>query len=578
MKRIFPYCAAAIILAAALLVPGLTQAARTGTNLPAITPDRTDIIDPLILRVQKVLRKIGLYKGPLDGLVGPKTLKAVHAYQKIRGRKPSGRITQKLADQLETEDKVDALLNRLKKAKATSIDAALQALLNQDTTRELLGDTGKTEIADPTRDTATCFKTPSPSCLLTEATESSKAIFKPEMRDWALGELLVAQAKLGLAKEAMGTVQRIGDPRLIMVALRNIAQAQASEGRDDEAARAAKIIPDLIRRAEAFAAISKIQAVRSNDAAVKSITELLLLVDAVSDPLKKAALFGKGAVIQNHTGNAPGARKTLARAEALANSLTDPHRRETALGYVATAWAEIGAADRALDVLKEMGRKNERTPVLVSTAIAQAKAGDAFLAIETAQEIDSLRYKSVVLARIAAAQEASKKGGDALETLDQARDAASEIKKPFARDYAISRIALTQSWIGRVRKNADELDAAAAFADTIKNKRLRAETLWTIAGQLRRLSGADRAKVINGMADDAADEIKSQLSQVWMFGDISLVHLKHGETAAAWKVWQRGLKIAEGIHNAWGRTRALGKLAATLIRLDKTLIKLDKTK
>ena len=517
-----------------------------------------------------MLRKIGLYKGPLDGLVGPKTLKAVHAYQKIRGLKTTNRITQKLADQLETEDKVDALLNRLKDAKAKSIETARQALLDQKATRELLGEPGKTEIADPTRDKAACFKKPSPRCLLTEATESSKAIFKPEMRDWALGELLVAQARLGLAKEAMKTVRRIADPRLIMVALRNIAQAQASEGRDDEAARAAKIIPDLIRRAEAFAAISKIQAVRSNDAAVKSIAELLLLIDAVPDPLKKAALFGKSAVVQSHTGDTSGARNTLARAETLANNLSDTQRRETALGYIATAWAEIGATDRALDVLKEMGRKNERTPVLVSAATAQAKAGDAFLALETAQGIDSLRYKSVVLARIAAAQEASKKGGDALKTLDQARTAAKEIKKPFARDYAISRVALTQSWIGRVRKNTDGLVAAAAFANTIKDKRLRAETLWTIAGQLRRLSGNDRAKAINAMADTATDEIKSQLSQVWMFGDLSLVHLRHGETDAAWKAWQRGLNIAEHIQNAWGRTRALGKLAATLIKLDKS--------
>jgi hypothetical protein len=570
MKRIIRYNAAAILLATIILAPEFSQAARTGTNLPAIAPDRTDIIDPLILRVQKVLRKIGLYKGPLDGLVGPKTLKAVHAYQKIRGIKSSNRITQQLADQLETEDKVDALLNRLKNAKATSIKVARQALLKQKATRELIGEAGETEVADPTRDKAACFKKPSPRCLLTEAMESSKAIFKPEMRDWALGELLVAQARLGLAKEAMSTVRRIADPRLIMVALRNIAQAQASEGRDDEAARAAKIIPDLIRRAEAFAAISKIQAVRSNDAAGKSITELLLLIDAVPDPLKKAALFGKSAVIQSRTGDGPGARSTLARAEALANSLPDTQQRETALGYVATAWAEIGAADRALDVLKDMGRKNERTPVLVSTATAQAKAGDAFLALETAQEIDSLRYKSVVLARIAAAQEASKKFGDALKTLGLARDAANEIKKPFARDYAISRIALTQSWIGRVRKNTDELDAAAAFANTIKDKRLRAETLWTIAGQLRRLSGNDRAGVINAMADIATEEIKSRLSQVWMFGDLTLVHLRHGENDAAWKTWQRGLKIAEHIQNAWGRTRALGKLAATLIRLDKS--------
>ena len=88
------------------------------------------------------------------------------------------------------------------------------------------------------------------------------------------------------------------------------------------------------------------------------------------------------------------------------------------------------------------------------------------------------------------------------------------------------------------------MDAAAAFADIIKDKRLRAETLWTIAGQLRRLSGNDRAEAILTMADNATDEIKSQLSRVWMFGDLYLVHLKHGGKAAAWETWRRRLKIA----------------------------------
>jgi hypothetical protein len=162
------------------------------------------------------------------------------------------------------------------------------------------------------------------------------------------------------------------------------------------------------------------------------------------------------------------------------------------LGYIATAWAEIGDVDRAFSVLEDMGQQNERTPALISAATAQAKAGNSHLALETAQEIDSLRYKSVVLAKIVATQGTLKKGDDALRILEQARNAATEIKKPFARDYAISRIALTQSRIDYISKQSDELSAAANFADTVKDKRLRVETLWTIAVQFRRLTGGTR--------------------------------------------------------------------------------------
>jgi hypothetical protein len=51
---------------------------------------------------------------------------------------------------------------------------------------------------------------------------------------------------------------------------------------------------------------------------------------------------------------------------------------------------------------------------------------------------------------------------------------------------------LTQSRVGYIRKQSDELSAAANFADTVKDKRLRAETLWTIAGQFRRPTGGIR--------------------------------------------------------------------------------------
>ena len=39
-------------------------------------------------------------------------------------------------------------------------------------------------------------------CLLEEASESAKAVARGEMRDWALGEILAAQAKTGFTAEA----------------------------------------------------------------------------------------------------------------------------------------------------------------------------------------------------------------------------------------------------------------------------------------------------------------------------------------------------------------------------------------
>ena len=58
-----------------------------------------------------------------------------------------------------------------------------------------------------------------------------------------------------------------------------------------------------------------------------------------------------------------------------------------------------------------------------------------------------------------------------------------------------------------------------------------------------------------------------------MFGDFALNRAAFGEMEAAWDAFHAGLKVAEGVHNAWGRARVLGKLASTLaelLRVDET--------
>ena len=52
------YIIATLALMTAALLPSNMQAARTGTNLPALPRDLTPITDPLVLRVQKVLQKL----------------------------------------------------------------------------------------------------------------------------------------------------------------------------------------------------------------------------------------------------------------------------------------------------------------------------------------------------------------------------------------------------------------------------------------------------------------------------------------------------------------------------------------
>ncbi len=194
---------------------------------PAKTNDR-------VLRVQKALAKLGLYRGPVDGRMTAETKAAVRAYQTSAEARVTGRINRKLVEELENSIQVRLLLKRQDKVRIDNMSAARDALLKHPATRDLV--TGKKDgIADPTREKAACLESITVRCLLSEALESAKAIYKPELRDWALGEILVAQARASLGPDAMKTAGRIRDPRLIIVALRDIAEAQAISGLNDRA-------------------------------------------------------------------------------------------------------------------------------------------------------------------------------------------------------------------------------------------------------------------------------------------------------------------------------------------------------
>ena len=546
-------------------------AARPAGGFPAEEKILPQSKRDLVQRMQKALADLGLYSGPRDGRLTPDTTAAVRAYQKSTGVKADGRVTLALVVSLENSVQVRLLLKRLEEARIDNMSAARQALWSHPATRDLVKDTGG-EVADPTRDKAECFDNVTVRCLIREALESAKAVFKPELRDWALGEILFAQARAGLGDAAMETAGRIKDPRLIMVALRDIAEAQAASGRSEDALAAAGIIPDPVKRAEALAAIANIQ-VRRGDGIDASITadRLLFSLDSIKTPLTRLSFQTRVAVFLAQSGDGPRAADILADAEAFARARIDENNRGVALRYVAKAWAENEQHARAMRVLSDVTDDSNRTPVLITTATQQALAGDAAAALATADTIEGVRYRAVVLGRIALVQA---EGGDlaaAEITLAMALAAIEKIKLPYARSYAISRVSVSMAGIGRGA--AGEAKAAAIFQKAVEtawdidDNRLRAHTLWTIAAEQVRAGDAAGAIRTQGLADQATGEIKSTLSRVWMFSEIATGHAAEDEQEAAWAAFGNGLVAARAIDNPWGRARAFGKLASTLIEL-----------
>lgn len=531
-------------------------------------------MSPLVLRAQQALSRLGLYIGPEDGRLNAQTRAAIKIYQRSNGLEEDGQATPNTVGKLEYAVGVRKLMRQLEQARAASIDDARSKLLSHPATRDLIRN-DEEQVADPTRNAAPCFEKPSALCLLNEALESAKAIPKAELRDWAYGEILIAEARAGLGNRAMETASRIKDPRLVMVALRDIAEAQSAAGHPEDALAAASIIPDPSKKSAALAAIAEIQ-VRRGDVsdATETATRLLDSLSDIEEPLKEIAFRTRAAVIFARGGARDVAEQELKIAETSARVLPRSSLRSAGMRHVASALADMEEITRALDMLSSVSSPSDKTPVLMTASEAQARAGDAAAALATASSIESVRYRAVALGRIALAQAAAGRPDDADTTLKTALAAVDRIDRPYAQSFAISKIAiaLTQIHDASTEIEVDKAGRLAAvrkaieIAERINDRKLKAHTLWLITAQ-QRLIGDETWGETEEKADRATDDVIGALSKVWMFSEISEGHAIAGNADAAWQAFDRGIKIARSIENAWSRSRTMAKLAATLIRL-----------
>ena len=515
----------------------------------------------LIRRVQETLAELGYYTGPLDGVVNRRTGEAIRLYQRRSKLEVDGRATKELLNHLSFADQVRQLQSRLAGVRETQISQARIALSRHETTRRLLNGT-KDTVADAARDAQACFDAPNVRCLLNESLESAKAVFRPRFRDWVLGEILIAQARAGFPVEALATLARIEDPRLIVAGLRNMSRAQAESGYVDEARATAATIPLSWSRAEALAAVAVAQA-REGDAAGArdTVSDVLAMSDEPTDVHRRVGTLRVLAVALARAGLPEVGRAALERAVALAHQ-ADAAQQDALLSEVATALAEMNRVDQALDMLDEVVESNYHRPVLAAAAQAQARAGFAREAVDTASAMSEVRYRAVVLSEIAIVQH---RGGHiqlALDTLAGAVTVSDAIESAntYPRDYALSRIAIAFIAV-------EALPRAVEIASQITDSRLGADAFWSIAAAQRRSGDTAGLGRTDALAANAMADIKSPLDRAWVWSNLASTHARAGDREAAERAFTQALAVARDITSPWARTQALAKVAATLIDL-----------
>ena len=557
-------CMTSPSLPAALVGPGVEIAAVAIDEDEPTPKQRAKRERGLIRQIQKTLTELGFYTGPIDGVSSERTREAIRLYQKRSNLEVDGRATDDLLDQLHFTEQVKKLQVRLQAVREEQIAAAREALLSQEATRELVEEV-TAEVADPTRDSDQCFAAPTARCLLDEAMESAKAIFRKQFRDWVLGEILILQAKAGYSVEALATLRRIDDPRLSVVGLRNVTRAQAEAGYIEEARATAETIPLSWSQAEALATVATAEARRGDITGAREIVDrILAMVNEPTELRRRVATLGRLAVGLAREGEADAANAALEQAMRLVRSPEAGSNRESLLSEIATTLAEMGRVDEALRLLEEVEDIRHHPPVLLAAAKVQAQAGDGEQAITTVSELDEDRYRALILSKIAVAQYRTGAHSEAARTMAQAIAATSRIdasRQTYPKDYALSQIALAMVTI-------DALPQAVSLAREITDRRLRADVLWTAAAAYSRRGDTAAADKTAIRANDAIAAIRSPLDRAWVLSNLARTHAAAGDREAAQRAFDQALATARDITSPWARTQALTKVAATLIEMN----------
>ncbi|MAN79021.1 MAG: hypothetical protein CMF64_01335 [Magnetovibrio sp.] len=574
MYRTRPIIGAAILAGLALAAPTLpAQVAREAPDRPGLGSEFEAPDIAAVRKVQTALATLGLYAGFIDGKLNQKLTSAIRLYQQQAGLKVTGRITDALQDHLDRSLRISRLLRDLDDTRRKAMDDARQALMAHPATRDLIED-GTVPPAEAARDPAPCFDAPTVRCLLAEGFESAKAVSKRDLRDWAMGEILAAQARAGLMTQAMETTRRIQDPRLIMVALRDIAQAQARAGREEDALAAAEIIPESRTQIEALAAIADTQARHGYfKAALNTASLLYSMARHIKAPTDQVTFATRAAVTLYRAGDQDTANAALLLARNTAMNKVPPSQKVAAWRQVAGALADLDRLDDALVLVDSVNERSDRAAVMIAAAQSAIRAARLDKAMDLAHGIDAERYRVLILGEIAVAMARAGDRPGANAVIDEAFADAEAVTLPFARSYAISRLVLALSDMARIKDQPSDVLArrfvrARDAAEGINDPRLRGQALFEISSQQRRAGMApEDSRASEARAIAAADAIPSVISRVWIHGDTATLYARSGESDLAWTAFHRAMAEARKIDNSWARARAMAKMAQTLIDL-----------
>ncbi len=549
-----------------LLTSPVFAAKPSGLSKPQAQPELYRLKNP-VQQVQELLKSQGFYQGKTDGLMGADLKQAIRLYQKKHGLKQTGKISDDLIKHMANIGRVQALIKKLDPIRTNRQQQARQALLSDPRTRQLL-DQKEKETADPTRDASTCFQAPTARCLIHEAVESSRAVFEDDMRDWALGEILAAQVRVGLENDAMKTAARIKDSRLVIAALTTIAKTHVREGQLEEARSALSLIPVMERRLSVLLDIASYYQSRNQTKLLRHTVTKILAGAQSLDHIENSLTIQIQAIELLALIDKKRALEMLDKMTLQAEASAKNGSKFTLIRQIANAMAHIGYPEWALKTIGKMPDDETRIPILMAAARAFLKAKRFKAAHNTIERISSKRYRSVILSDMAQALWQHQQNGKAFDILDEALIIAKATPLPFARNFALSHVAQSYMIIAKETQKQAHGDLAYHTLSLISDERIKARGLWNLAYAASHQQLKLSTQNLDKNAHQTLNNIKSKFSRAWLIGDLVALHQNSGDHKQARKAFEIGMATIKTLTNPWARSRVLAKFGALAHRLD----------
>lgn len=520
---------------------------------------RTGRYSLLVRQIQLRLAEIGIYEGPIGGVMSAETDGAIRRYQDLASLPVDGRPTQSLLEHLTSAaGAAQHLLLRLDRARQQQILDAKSALEN-----EFGPEWARlpAEEAEPADDVAAktraelCFTTPTPRCLIREARMAATNVAKADLRDWALSNVVEAQAKAGHADEALSIARSIQDPRSVVAAIGSIAVSLARVGRMEEALAAAERVPNARLKDKAL------RAVVEGQAAVGRPDSAHLTAARIERRQERVSALAAVARAYVSIGQPENARRVVDETMAFVASVDAPVFKDWAHGELAKLLSLVGDFNTAKLAAGKIEGANHRIQTFCEIIISEAEVGRLSDAKRTLT--NTLELLSSVTRR-AERQQARARVAVAFAAVgefDASIALAKKIDFGYAHSFVMNQIAVSMAEAGRT-------DAGIETALDIEDERLKVDALLSITRILSEAGDGERARQIEEKTFEAARAMTSTLDRAFVLSDLAVIDAQAGKDISARATLAEALGIAREIDDPWARARSLSKVASALARIE----------